>query len=184
MAVRIQFRRDTSVNWILHNPVLLDGEIGIETNTREFKIGNGSDDWITLPYGGFVGAKGDIGETGPAGLTGAQGNIGPEGPAGKDAVINYGSAVVDFGSAPGTNVATATVSGQSNILNTSIIKVFITGDSTTVSGSAGHNSFEHMYLSSKLSLAGHSITPGVGFTITAMTDLRISSTLKVHWEWY
>lgn len=42
MAVRIRFRRDSSVNWQSNNPVLLGGEIGIETDTLKFKIGNGS----------------------------------------------------------------------------------------------------------------------------------------------
>jgi hypothetical protein len=41
MAIRIQFRRDLAVNWTLNNPILLNGEIGIETDTLKFKIGNG-----------------------------------------------------------------------------------------------------------------------------------------------
>jgi hypothetical protein len=42
MAVRIKLRRDTASNWVLNNPVLLAGEIGIESDTNKFKIGNGS----------------------------------------------------------------------------------------------------------------------------------------------
>lgn len=42
MTTRIQFRRDASANWISNNPILLPGEIGIETDTLNFKIGNGS----------------------------------------------------------------------------------------------------------------------------------------------
>jgi hypothetical protein len=42
MAIRIQFRRDLAVNWTLNNPILLAGEIGIETDTLKFKIGNGA----------------------------------------------------------------------------------------------------------------------------------------------
>jgi hypothetical protein len=41
MAIRIQLKRDLSQNWTLHNPVLKSGEIGIETDTLKFKIGNG-----------------------------------------------------------------------------------------------------------------------------------------------
>lgn len=41
MAVRIQLRRDTAANWTSVNPTLLSGEIGIETDTLKFKIGNG-----------------------------------------------------------------------------------------------------------------------------------------------
>jgi hypothetical protein len=39
MAVRIQIRRDTSANWTSNNPVLYPGEIGVETDTKKFKIG-------------------------------------------------------------------------------------------------------------------------------------------------
>lgn len=42
MAVRIQLRRDTAANWVSANPTLRAGEIGIETDTLKFKIGNGS----------------------------------------------------------------------------------------------------------------------------------------------
>jgi len=42
MATRILLRKDHSDNWTSNNPILLAGEIGIETNTLKFKIGNGS----------------------------------------------------------------------------------------------------------------------------------------------
>jgi hypothetical protein len=42
MATRIQLRRDTAQNWSLNNPILLSGEVGIETDTLKIKIGNGS----------------------------------------------------------------------------------------------------------------------------------------------
>lgn len=43
-------RRDTSNNWKNRNPVLSDGELGFETDTKKFKIGNGTDDWKSLEY--------------------------------------------------------------------------------------------------------------------------------------
>jgi len=42
MAVRIQIRRDTASNWFNANPILLNGELGIETDTNKFKVGNGT----------------------------------------------------------------------------------------------------------------------------------------------
>jgi len=48
MAIKIQLRRDLSTNWTLNNPLLLSGEIGIETDTLKFKIGNGSDRWNSI----------------------------------------------------------------------------------------------------------------------------------------
>ena len=41
-SLRIQLRRDTAANWVSNNPILLSGELGIETDSLKFKIGNGS----------------------------------------------------------------------------------------------------------------------------------------------
>lgn len=49
MANKIILRRDTSVNWTNADPVLSNGEIGLETDTGEFKIGNGVSPWSVLP---------------------------------------------------------------------------------------------------------------------------------------
>jgi hypothetical protein len=48
MALKIQLRRDLSTNWTTNNPLLLNGEIGIETDTLKFKIGNGTQRWNSL----------------------------------------------------------------------------------------------------------------------------------------
>jgi hypothetical protein len=48
MAIRIQLRRDTAANWTSTNPVLRAGELGIETDTLKFKIGNGSSTWTQI----------------------------------------------------------------------------------------------------------------------------------------
>ena len=50
MPKRIQFRRDIAENWAFHNPRLMPGEIGLETDTQKFKIGDGDLDWEDLPY--------------------------------------------------------------------------------------------------------------------------------------
>lgn len=50
MAVRIQFRRGTAAEWTSYNPILYPGEFGHETDTRLFKIGDGSTRWNSLPY--------------------------------------------------------------------------------------------------------------------------------------
>ena len=60
--IQIQFRRDTSISWTNANPVLASGEMGIELDTKQFKIGDGTTRWILLPYGGLQGP------VGPAGL--------------------------------------------------------------------------------------------------------------------
>ena len=50
MAVRIQFRRGTASQWTSYNPLLSIGEFGYETDTRLFKVGDGSTYWTSLPY--------------------------------------------------------------------------------------------------------------------------------------
>ena len=46
----IKFRRDTSANWTSVNPIPAQGEPCYETDTGKLKIGNGSDNYIALPY--------------------------------------------------------------------------------------------------------------------------------------
>lgn len=43
-------RRDTSNNWTQKNPILGDGELGFETDTKKFKIGDGVKTWKVLEY--------------------------------------------------------------------------------------------------------------------------------------
>ena len=43
-------RRGTAAEWTAANPVLSIGEIGFETDSYRFKIGNGSALWADLPY--------------------------------------------------------------------------------------------------------------------------------------
>lgn len=50
MATRMQQRRGTAAQWAAANPVLGAGEIGFETDTNKFKIGNGSTAWASLSY--------------------------------------------------------------------------------------------------------------------------------------
>ena len=50
VAVKHVQRNDTKANWLLSNPTLLKGEIGIEIDTGKFKVGNGVDKYSTLPY--------------------------------------------------------------------------------------------------------------------------------------
>ena len=46
----IRLRRDTAANWAAQNPILNLGEVGIETDTRYRKTGDGSTAWTGLGY--------------------------------------------------------------------------------------------------------------------------------------
>ena len=87
-------------DWANSPLVLLDGELGVESDTGKVKVGNGHDRFSALQYlTGPKGDKGERGETGPKGadgvmrfeeltsqqresLKGAQGLVGPVGPPG------------------------------------------------------------------------------------------------------
>jgi hypothetical protein len=52
MTTRIQLRRGSASQWSTVNPTLSSGEVGYETDTNKFKIGNGSTAWSSLDYFG------------------------------------------------------------------------------------------------------------------------------------
>lgn len=47
---RIQLRRDVSTKWAEINPILMEGEVGFETDTKLRKIGDGITAWNNLDY--------------------------------------------------------------------------------------------------------------------------------------
>jgi hypothetical protein len=71
VAQRMWQRRDSAANWTSVNPILANGEFGVEesatplTVPAKFKIGTGTTAWNDLPYGGGTGSGG-----GSAWLTG------------------------------------------------------------------------------------------------------------------
>jgi len=50
MATRMQQRRGTAAQWTGANPILAAGEIGFESDTNQFKIGDGVNHWDDLSY--------------------------------------------------------------------------------------------------------------------------------------
>ena len=50
VPVTFQIRHSTATNWTTRNPVLAQGEFGLETNTFLIKVGDGVRNWINLPY--------------------------------------------------------------------------------------------------------------------------------------
>jgi len=58
--IQLQFRRGLATQWNQYSTVLAQAEMGIESDTNLFKIGDGTTDWTHLPYGGFTGPTGGI----------------------------------------------------------------------------------------------------------------------------
>lgn len=87
-----------------------------------------------------------------------------------------GTATLDFGATPGTNVVITTVVGQTGILAGSQVEAYMMGDTT-----ATHNAYEHLIV--PITLRCTNIVPGVSFDIWASTDWRLDGTFTVHWVW-
>lgn len=87
-----------------------------------------------------------------------------------------GSAVLNFGSAPGTNHVTTVVTGQASISATSHVEAFLMAEST-----ASHNAIEHAIVPIKITCGA--VVAGVGFTINAFSELRLSGTFACRWVW-
>jgi hypothetical protein len=50
MAQRIQLRNDSTANWAAVNPVLAQGEVGVDVTLGRLKIGDGTTAWNTLDF--------------------------------------------------------------------------------------------------------------------------------------
>ena len=50
LNTRIQLKHGLAAKWTERNPVLLAGEVGIETDTLKMKVGNGTSNWKALGY--------------------------------------------------------------------------------------------------------------------------------------
>lgn len=59
--ITIKLRRGTAAQWTATNPVLAEGEVGLETDTRKFKVGTGAAAWNSMQYwGGSGGGAADF----------------------------------------------------------------------------------------------------------------------------
>jgi hypothetical protein len=87
-----------------------------------------------------------------------------------------GTDTLAFGSAPGTNLVTTTITGQAGIIAGSQVEAYLMADST-----ATHNAYEHSIV--PLNITCGNIVPGTGFDIYASSDLRLTDNFNVHWVW-
>jgi hypothetical protein len=90
--------------------------------------------------------------------------------------VGIGSAILDFGAAPGSNTANVVITGQANILPTSQVEAWL-----MVTSTADHNIEEHAI--SPIALRCGNIVPGTGFTIYANTEWRLTHTFQCQWRW-
>jgi len=104
----------------------------------------------------------------PQGLAGATGTT----------LWTMGTNTLDFGSFPGSNEVTATVTGQTGIVSTAKIKVYVVATTT-----ADHTVSDHTYLPLFAQFTAGNIVAGTGFTIYGRSTEKLQGTFKVNWEW-
>jgi len=87
-----------------------------------------------------------------------------------------GTAILDFGSFPGSNTASVAVTGQTSILSTDIPSLtvdYLSFDSYT--------SEEVQFMASKISLSCLYPTNGVGFTIYGFSEEKLQGRVQIGW---
>lgn len=91
IPIRVQHKRMTASEWADSSLKLLDGELGVESDTGRIKVGNGHDLYSNLLYlTGPVGPAGPIGPQGPTGPAGTQGLKGETGSPGQNIINQNG----------------------------------------------------------------------------------------------
>lgn len=120
MTSRLQNRRDTAANWTSNNPTLAAGELGLETDTTKYKIGDGTTAWNSLAYAYTAGAAGATGPTGPTGSVGPSGATGITGPTGPVGATGPSGATGPTGPTGATGASGATGAGGVEAVNAQI----------------------------------------------------------------
>jgi len=122
MADQIQLRRDTAANWTSANPTLASGEFGLETDTDQFKVGDGTTAWTSLGYGGIQGPQGI------QGIQGIQGETGPQGPQGDQGIQGIQGIQGETGpQGPQGEPGEVTADGTFTLTNKTLVAPIITG---------------------------------------------------------
>jgi hypothetical protein len=87
-----------------------------------------------------------------------------------------GTGTLAFGAAPGGSYLEVVVTGQTGILTSSHVEAFMQADTT-----ADHNEVEHAIV--PIQLRAGTIVAGVGFTVYASTEWRLTGDFTFHWVW-
>ena len=180
-TIQLQFRRGTATEWSNSNPTLAAGEMGIETGTNLFKIGNGSSAWNSLSYGGLQGATGPVGSI--SNIT--SGSVGTPGLAFASDV----SAGLYLPAASNIGVTTAGVERMrigSNVviptpMRARILTSNVTGTSATVDFTTNDGTYYYLtntgFNALTLTFPGNNVAPGSFNAFRNSTATNLSVTL-------
>jgi len=132
---RIQFRRDTAIEWTQINPVLGDGEPAYEIDTGRWKIGDGITPWTTLGYMAEDGLQGPVGPAGPAGA--ASTVPGPAGPKGADSTVPGPATTITIGTVTAGNTPADAAASMSGTSPNQVLNLVLPKGDTGATGAKG-----------------------------------------------
>jgi hypothetical protein len=162
MAAVIQVKRGSASSWTSANTVLAAGEIGFETDTKKFKVGDGSTAWTSL---GYTVTDGDIsGVTAGTGLSGG-GNSG-------GVTLSVDTAIV------------ATLTGNQTLTNKTVSLTSNTLSGTTAEFNAALSDGDFTTLSGSETLTNKTLTsptindPKLNLTLNAQTGTTYTFVLS------
>ncbi len=140
-----------------------------ESSWEEVKVTARSGDVLTIE-------RGQEGTTAAAWSAGDKAEIRWTALAAQNAanVADVGQAVLDFGAAPGGNLASVTISGQTDIKSTSLVDAWIMNVA-----SADHNAYEHMIV--PMTVRCGNVVPGVSFDITGFSEIQLTGMWAIQW---
>ena len=168
LNVRFQQRIDTAANWADVNPVLLPGEMGIESDTGKFKFGKADTNWNDLAYAGVQASE----------LEALEDNFTKVVPTAKE-----------DGSIQTDEEALATIENPSKD-DMAVVERVIGGSSTVTSLTAyvyngtawaamdGNYSASNVYTSSKITLAGDYGKDSANHKITTIGNKKIGDSFE------
>lgn len=91
---------------------------------------------------------------------------------------NVGTATLDFGSHPGSNETSIAITGQTAIAADSTVKAWLSSEA-----SGTHTAADAAYAAAFVGISCTAPTVGVGFTINARSEHKMTGTFAVHYEW-
>jgi hypothetical protein len=166
---KIQLRRDTAANWTSANPTLSSGELGYETDTGKFKIGNAAGTaWASLSYAAVT-AYGDLSGTPsaytlPTATTSVLGGVKVDG-----TTVTIASGVISA-SASSYTLPTATTSVLGGVK--------VDGSSITISSGVISSTYSYTLPAASVSvLGGVRIGTGVGLDANGflISDVKLTT---------
>jgi hypothetical protein len=166
---KIQLRRDTAANWTSANPTLSSGELGFETDTNKFKIGNAAGTaWTSLSYAAVT-AYGDLSGTPsaytlPTATTSVLGGVKVDG-----TTITIASGVISA-SASSYSLPTATTSVLGGVK--------VDGSTITISSGVISSTYSYTLPAASVSvLGGVRIGTGVGLDANGflISDVKLTT---------